>query len=64
MTHSFKYPRGKSKGTFIGSHQPRYSADILIPVFFSFSFFLEGGGGVNKGVNIFCIQIFNHCVSE
>ena len=63
MTHSFKYPHGKSKGTFIGSHQPRYSADILIPVFFSFSFFLEGGG-VNKGVNIFCIQIFNHCVSE
>lgn len=64
MTHSFKYPRGKSKGTFIGSHQPRYSADILIPVFFFFFFFLEGGGGLNKGVNIFCIQIFNHCVSE
>ena len=64
MTHSFKYPHGKSKGTFIGSHQPRYSADILIPVFFFFFFFLEGGGGLNKGVNIFCIQIFNHCVSE
>ena len=60
VTHSSKYPRDKSIGTFIGSHQPRYSADILISVSMFF-FFNEG----TKGLIFFLYtSFFYHSVSE